>query len=153
MFNDILDLLIISAENSFIQVTVFVGAVLLLFGYVDYLLSGRLVRKIGEAKKIQPIIGALLGLTPGCGGAIFVMPLFPRGIVSFGTVIATLLATMGDSAFVLMSVMPKQWVLVSIFSFVVAVTTGYLVDLTPWAIGSWQSTMSPGRKGPVTRGP
>lgn len=135
MFNDILDLLIISAENSFIQVTVFVGAVLLLFGYVDYLLSGRLVRKIGEAKKIQPIIGALLGLTPGCGGAIFVMPLFPRGIVSFGTVIATLLATMGDSAFVLMSVMPKQWVLVSIFSFVVAVTTGYLVDLTP--LGDW----------------
>jgi len=29
-----------SAESSFVQVTAFVGAVLLLFGYVDYLLSG-----------------------------------------------------------------------------------------------------------------
>ncbi|NLL41728.1 MAG: arsenic efflux protein [Firmicutes bacterium] len=135
MLKEILDLLILSAENSFIQVTAFVGAVLLLFGYVDYILSGRLVKKIGEAKKVQPIIGALLGLTPGCGGAIFVMPLFPRGIVSFGTVIATLLATMGDSAFVLISVMPKQWLLVSVFSFIVAVIVGYLVDLTP--LGDW----------------
>ena len=131
MFEEILGLIVVSAENSFIQVTVFVGAVLLLFGYVDYLLAGRLVKAIGDAKRVQPIIGALLGLTPGCGGAIFVMPLFPRGVVSFGTVIATLLATMGDSAFVLMSTMPKQWVLVSAISFVVAVAVGYIVDLFP----------------------
>ncbi len=131
MLREILDLVVLSAENSFIQVTVFVGAVLLLFGYIDYLLSGRLVKTIGDAKRIQPIIGAFLGLTPGCGGAIFVMPLFPRGVVSFGTVIATLLATMGDSAFVLISVMPKQWFLVSIISFIVAVAVGYAVDLTP----------------------
>jgi hypothetical protein len=51
--------------------------------------------------------------------------------VSFGTVIATLLATMGDSAFVLISTMPKQWFLVSIISFVVAVVVGYIVDLFP----------------------
>lgn len=131
MLREVLGLVVVSAENAFIQVTVFVGAVLLIFGYIDYLLSGRLVQKIGAAKKLQPVIGAFLGLTPGCGGAIFVMPLFPRGIVSFGTVIATLLATMGDSAFVLMSVMPKQWVLVSIISFFVAVSVGYIVDLTP----------------------
>ncbi|HBG02580.1 MAG TPA: hypothetical protein DDW87_13605, partial [Firmicutes bacterium] len=131
MFGEILRLLFVSAQNAFIQVTVFVGAILLLFGYIDHLLSGRLVKKIGESKKLQPVIGALLGLTPGCGGAIFVMPLFPRGIVSFGTVIATLLATMGDSAFVLLSVMPKQWLLVSIISFFVAIVVGYIVDRFP----------------------
>lgn len=131
MLKEILGLVVVSAENAFIQVTVFVGAVLLLFGYVDYILSGRLVQTIGAAKKLQPVIGAILGLIPGCGGAIFVMPLFPRGVVSFGTVIATLLATMGDSAFVLMSVMPKQWIFVSVISFFVAVAVGYIVDLTP----------------------
>lgn len=131
MFKEILRLIIYSAENAFIQVTVFVGAVLLIFGYVDYLLSGRLVEKIEKSKKAQPIIGALLGLTPGCGGAIFVMPLFPRGQVSFGTIVATLMATMGDSAFVLMTVMPKQYLIVSAISFLVAIITGYLVDLLP----------------------
>ncbi|HHY10647.1 MAG TPA: arsenic efflux protein [Firmicutes bacterium] len=131
MFKEIVRLILFSAENAFIQVTVFVGAVLLLFGYVDYLLSGRLIKSIEQAKKIQPIIGALLGLTPGCGGAILVMPLFPRGSVSFGTITATLIATMGDSAFVLMTALPKHYLLVSLFSFIVAVIVGYLVDLLP----------------------
>ena len=128
MLKEIFRLVIYSAENSFIQVTVFVGAVLMLFGYVNYLMSGRLVEKIEKSKKTQPIIGSILGLTPGCGGAIFVMPLFPKGSVSFGTVVATLIATMGDSAFVIMSVMPLQYALVSVISFIVAVITGYIVD-------------------------
>lgn len=128
MFKEILRLIIYSAENAFIQVTVFVGAVLMLFGYINFILSGKLVDKIGRSKKTQPIIGSLLGLTPGCGGAIFVMPLFPQGVVSFGTVVATLIATMGDSAFVLMSVMPVKYLWISLFSFIVAVITGYIVD-------------------------
>ena len=128
MANKILRLILYSAENAFIQVTVFVGAVLLFFGYIDYKFSGKLVRKIEESKKTQPIIGSLLGLTPGCGGAIFVVPLFPKGTVSFGTIVATLIATMGDSAFVLMSAMPLKYILVSIISFVVAIITGYIVD-------------------------
>jgi len=130
LLKEILRLIIWSAENAFIQVTVFVGAVLMLFGYVNFRLSGRLVEAIGNSKKTQPIVGSLLGLTPGCGGAIFVMPLFPQGVVSFGTIVATLIATMGDSAFVLMSVMPFHYLLVSIFSFIVAIIVGYLVDQT-----------------------
>lgn len=128
MAKEILRLLIYSAESAFIQVTVFVGAVLLLFGYINFKQSGSLVKKIEESKKVQPVIGSLLGLTPGCGGAIFVMPLFPKGTVSFGTIVATLIATMGDSAFVLMSVMPREYIVVSIISFIVAIITGYIVD-------------------------
>ena len=128
MFREIIDIMLLSAENSFLQVGVFVGAVLLLFGYIDYKNSGAFVRKIEQSKKLQPVLGAILGLTPGCGGAIFVMPLFVKGKVSFGTVVATLIATMGDSAFVIMSTLPFQYILVSIFSFVAAIATGYIVD-------------------------
>ncbi len=128
MAREILNLIIGSAESAFIEVTVFVGTVLMIFGYINFKQAGKLVERIEKSKKTQPIIGALLGLTPGCGGAIFVMPLFPSGVVSFGTVVATLIATMGDSAFVLMSVMPKEYILVSILSFIVAVITGYIVD-------------------------
>lgn len=131
LLKEIIRLIIFSAENAFIQVTVFVGAVLIIFGYVNFILSGKLVELIGSSKKTQPIIGSLLGLTPGCGGAIFVMPLFPQGVVSFGTIVATLIATMGDSAFVLMSVRPVAYLWVSIFSFIVGVITGYLVDMLP----------------------
>lgn len=128
MFKNIFEIILASAENSFLQVGVFVGAVLLIFGYIDYKKSGEFVRKIEQSKKWQPVLGALLGLTPGCGGAIFVMPLFVKGKVSFGTVVATLIATMGDSAFVIISTLPLHYLLVSIFSFVAAIITGYIVD-------------------------
>ncbi len=128
MIGDIIDIIITSAENSFLQVSVFVGAVLLLFGYINYKKSGAFIAGIEKSKKWQPVIGALLGLTPGCGGAIFVMPLFIKGSVSFGTVIATLIATMGDSAFVIISVLPLQYILVSIISLMAAIIAGYLVD-------------------------
>ncbi|MTI47607.1 putative manganese transporter [Sporosalibacterium faouarense] len=128
MLQDIFQIILKSAENAFLQVTVFVGAVLLIFGYINYKKSGAFIEGIEKSKKWQPIIGALLGLSPGCGGAIFVMPLFVKGSVSYGTVIATLIATMGDSAFVIISTLPLHYALVSIISFIAAIITGYLVD-------------------------
>lgn len=116
------------AENAFLQVGVFVGAVLLIFGFINYKTQGRFVQSLENSKRIQPVIGAFLGLTPGCGGAIFVMPLYLKGSVSYGTVIAALIATMGDSAFVLISTRPLDYVYVSIISFVAAILCGYLID-------------------------
>lgn len=49
-------------------------------------------------------------------------------ISTFGTVVATLVATMGDAAFVLISTKPLQYLLVSAISLVAAVVTGYTVD-------------------------
>ncbi|SCY82836.1 putative manganese transporter [Alkaliphilus peptidifermentans] len=126
----LLELILDSAEGAFLEVGAFVGAVLLLFGYVNYRKSGSFIATIQNSKKWQPVIGALLGLTPGCGGAIFVMPLFFKKAVTFGTVVATLIATMGDSAFVIIASHPIQYLIISLLSFFVAIITGYIVDMT-----------------------
>lgn len=128
MFTQIFEKLWMSAENAFLQVGVFVGAVLLIFGAINYKTQGGFVARLENARRLQPLIGALLGLSPGCGGAIFVMPLYLKGTVTYGTVIATLVATMGDSAFVLISTRPLDYVLVSAISFAAAILTGYTVD-------------------------
>ncbi|MGL5067536.1 MAG: putative manganese transporter [Sarcina sp.] len=125
---EMLNLLIKSASDAFLQVGVFVGVVLLIFTFLDYFNGGKITRYIEKSKRLQPIIGAFLGLTPGCGGAILVMPLFVKGTVSYGTVIATLIATMGDAAFVIMTTQPLVYAKVSIISFVIAMIVGYLVD-------------------------
>jgi hypothetical protein len=128
MFNEIFELILASMEGSFLQVTVFVGAVLMIFNYINFKTKGAFIESIKNAKNFQPVIGALLGLTPGCGGAIFVMPLFIKGNVTFGTVIATLIATMGDAAFVMIAAMPLHYLWISVLSFVAAIITGYIVD-------------------------
>jgi len=128
IFNTLYELAYTAAASTFIAVGSFVGATLLLFGYINYKTEGRLIKTIEEKKKLQVVIGAFLGLTPGCGGAIMVMPLYLLGKVSFGTVVATLIATMGDAAFVILVHSPKLFLIVSLISFVVAVITGYIMD-------------------------
>lgn len=128
MINEIFSIILKCSEDAFLQVGVFVGGVLIIFGYLDYKMNGKLIKGIENSKRLQPVIGAFLGLTPGCGGAILVMPLFIKGNISFGTVIATLIATMGDSAFVLMTASLKDYFGISIISFIIAILVGYLVD-------------------------
>ncbi|MGL4394148.1 MAG: putative manganese transporter [Brevinema sp.] len=127
-----------AASSAFIQVGSFVAITLFLFGYINFASGGKVIRAIQEKKKLQVLFGALLGLTPGCGGAILIMPLYLKGQVTFGTVVATLVATMGDAAFVLLTTLPKQFILVSLISLVTGVITGYTIDY--FKIGSKLNT-------------
>ena len=123
-------------RDAFLAVTVFVAAMVFLFSWLQYATSGRFVEYIRRKKKLQPVIGALMGLTPGCGGAIVMMPMYARGYVSYGTVLATLIATLGDSAFILIgaaitdSSFVAPLIAVHAISFVTGVSWGYLVDMT-----------------------
>ena len=135
MIGDLWEIVLTCAEGSFIGVTVFVGAILLLFGYINYKQQGDFEKTIEKSKKFQPLFGALLGIVPGCGGSIFLMPLYVKGTVTFGTVMATLIATAGDTAFVIMTQVPKEFVIVTAICFVIGTITGYIVDY--YKIGDW----------------
>ena len=121
-------------RDAFLAVTVFVAAMILLFSWLQYITAGQFVSWIRENKRLQPVIGAMMGLTPGCGGAIIVMPMYARGYVTYGTVIATLIATLGDAAFVLIgavfqnSAFITPVIAVHVTSFIVGVVWGYGVD-------------------------
>jgi len=128
MLNDILNIILKVAEGAFTEITVFAGIALILFGYFNFKNDGNFIKTIQKNKKFQPLIGAFLGLIPGCGGAILIAPLYVKKTVTLGTVVAALIATMGDSSFLLMTKSPKTFILVSIFTFIIGVVSGYIVD-------------------------
>ena len=130
---DALDILILSVRDGFVQVSAFVAVTVLLFSYLQYRTDGRIITFLENNKPMQPIAGALLGLTPGCGGAIVAMPLFIRGTVSFGTVVATLGATAGDSAFVILAIAPGAGLYAYGLAFGASVAFGYAIDY--WGLG------------------
>ncbi|MEK9909172.1 MAG: putative manganese transporter [Candidatus Thalassarchaeaceae archaeon] len=129
-----LEILVVSMRDAFLAVTVFVAAMVLLFSWLQYVTAGRFVVWIRENTRFQPVIGAMMGLTPGCGGAIIVMPMYARGYVTYGTVIATLIATLGDAAFVLIGAIFQDSsfltpvIVVHLTSFLVGILWGYGVD-------------------------
>ncbi len=133
-FGEALEILVISMRDAFLAVTVFVAAMVLLFSWLQYITAGRFVEWIRNNERWQPALGAIMGLTPGCGGAIIMMPMYTRGYVTYGTVIATLIATLGDAAFVLIGAVflnPEfltPVLIVHATSFIVGVTWGYGAD-------------------------
>ncbi|MFA9416337.1 putative manganese transporter [Natrinema sp. HArc-T2] len=126
--NELLDVLFASLRDGYVQVSAFVAVTVLAFGLVQYRTDGALISAIEDNERLQVLFGGLLGLTPGCGGAIVVMPLYVRGTVSFGTVVATLGATAGDSAFVILALAPEAALYAYAIAFAASVATGYLVD-------------------------
>jgi hypothetical protein len=129
---------------AFVEVGVFVGPLLLLFGWLQWRTKGRVLERLTANRRSGPLLGALLGMTPGCGGAIVVMPLWMRGQVSFGTLVAALVATMGDSSFVLIAAAPQLALQVHLLLLVVGVLVGLAVD----ALG-----IEPKRPAPPSRPP
>ncbi len=127
------DILIFSLRDGFVQVSAFVAITVLLFSYLQYRTGGRVVEYLRNNERMQPIFGAMLGLMPGCGGAIIVMPLYVRGTVSFGTVVAALAATAGDSAFVILALAPQAALYAYGMAFFAAILFGYAIDL--WGLG------------------
>ena len=125
---ELFDIFLASVRDGFVQVSAFVAVTVLAFSYLQYRTDGRLVRRLEENRRAGPLVGAVLGLTPGCGGAIVVMPLYVRGSVSFGTVVATLVATAGDAAFVILVLAPEAALYAYGIAFVAAVLFGYAID-------------------------
>jgi hypothetical protein len=130
---EVADILVGSWREGFVQVSGFVGATILLFSLVQYKFDGRLTEWLEANERAQPLVGGLLGLTPGCGGAIIAMPLYIRGTVSFGTVVAALAATAGDSAFIILALAPEAAIYAYGLAFVSAVLFGYGIDI--WGLG------------------
>jgi hypothetical protein len=122
------DLVLVPAADAFLEVGTFVAVALAGFGLLRWYLGDGLTRWLQAGTHRGPLAGAALGAVPGCGGAIVVLPLYLRGEVSYGTVIATLTATMGDSSFVLLAADPRLGILVHGGLLVVGTVTGAIVD-------------------------
>ncbi|TCP41284.1 putative manganese transporter [Rhodovulum marinum] len=114
--------------DAYVQVSVFVAATLLLFYGSERVFRFDMGTALKNARGWQVPLAALLGATPGCGGAVIVVAAYTSGNVGLGAVVAALTATMGDAAFLLIATRPDAAAVVLPFSLAVGVLSGWLVD-------------------------
>ena len=114
--------------DAYLQVSSFVAATLLLFYGAERLFNFDIGSALKKARGLQVPLAALLGATPGCGGAVIVVAAYSSGNVGFGAVVATLTATMGDAAFLLIAIRPEAALVVLPLSFTVGIVAGWIVD-------------------------
>ena len=117
-----------SISDAYIQVSTFVAATLIIFYSLEKYFQFDLSKSIANRPYFEIIVASFLGALPGCGGAIMVITQYTRGKLSFGSVMATLTATMGDAAFLLIAKQPLTGLMMIIVGFIVGVISGIIVN-------------------------
>ncbi len=111
-----------------IVITLFVLSMMLVIEYINILSRGQWSTKLQKSPFKQIIFGALLGIIPGCLGAYTAVSLYVHNIFSLGAIVATMIATSGDEAFIMFSVIPETAILINIVIFVIAIISGFIVN-------------------------
>ncbi|MCF8373244.1 MAG: arsenic efflux protein [Bacteroidales bacterium] len=111
------------------MITSFVMVMMLIIEYVNVHTRGIWSEKLRHSKWWQLLLAAFLGVIPGCLGTFTVVSLYTHNIINFGALVTVMIATMGDEAFVMFSMMPEAAIKLTVILFVIAIITGFIVNL------------------------
>lgn len=114
-------------RNS-ILITCLVIIMMLGIEYINVGSGGKWFARLQGSKPKQVLLGSLLGLIPGCIGGFAAVSLYAHRLLSFGALVAMMICSSGDEAFVMLAMIPKQALLIFLGLFAIAVVTGLLVD-------------------------
>jgi hypothetical protein len=101
---------------------------MLLIEYVNVKTQGTWQNKLKKNKMGQYLLCVFLGAVPGCLGSFTVVSLYSHGVVSFGAIVATMIATSGDEAYVMLSMFPSQAILLMAILAAIGFATGFITD-------------------------
>lgn len=111
-----------------LMITSFVAVMMLLVEYLNVSTRGTWQTALVDSKLTQYIAAVLLGGLPGCLGAFVVVTLYMHRTVSFGAVVACMIATSGDEAFVMLAMFPFKAVIIMLGLAVLGLVVGMATD-------------------------
>ena len=115
--------------KSSLTLTCLVMIMMLLIEFINVGSAGKWMAKLQHRPFAQILMAVLLGLIPGCIGGFAIVSLFTHNLLCFGALVAGMIATFGDEAFVLMAYSPKWTLILSAVLFVIAIVAGGLTQL------------------------
>lgn len=121
--------LIIDIIRNSVLITGLVVVMMMMIESLNIESRGMLFRGLRKTKVGQVVVAALLGSVPGCMGGFATVSLYTHRLFSFGALVAMMIASSGDEAFVMLAMIPEQALVIFAVLLVVAVVVGILVDL------------------------
>ncbi len=114
-------------KNS-VLITGLVLIMMLMIEYFNIHSHGKWFSRIKDSKLKQIFLGSLLGLVPGCIGGFATVSLYTHRLLSLGALVAMMIASSGDEAFVIMAMIPKEGFILFGILFIISIITGIVVD-------------------------
>jgi len=123
IFDIIIDPLIESTK-----ITIFVFLMMLGIDLFNVKLKGKLNKITGGVGLRQYLITNILGVMPGCFGSFMTVSLYMHGSIGFGAITGSMIATSGDEAFVMISMLGWKAFLLFGLLFVFGIIGSYIAD-------------------------
>lgn len=125
---DILNIILDTLRHS-ILITGLVVVMMMMIESLNIESKGLLFRGLSKTKLGQIIVAAFLGSIPGCMGGFAVVSLYTHRLIGFGALVAMMIASSGDEAFMMLALVPKDAMVLFAILFVIAIVTGYIIEL------------------------
>lgn len=120
--------IIIDSLRTAILISGMVVTMMLMIESINIKSQGRWFSSLGRSSFGQVILSALLGSIPGCMGGFASVSLYSHGMISFGALVAMMIATSGDESFVMLGMFPGTALKITAALFVIAVAAGTAID-------------------------
>ncbi len=119
-------------KHAVTQAVVITGFVIVMMIMIEYLTirsRGLFSKKIKNKAHLQIFGAALLGIIPGCLGTFFVVSMYVHRTIALPALVTGLIATSGDEAFVMFSMIPGDAFLIMISLFIISIISGFVMKI------------------------
>ena len=120
--------LFIDILRNSILITGLVVVMMMMIESLNIESGGLFFKGLRKTKVGQVIFGAVLGSIPGCMGGFATVSLYTHRMFSFGALVAMMIASSGDEAFVMLAMIPREALVLFAILFVLAVAVGIVTD-------------------------
>jgi hypothetical protein len=114
--------------HSTLMITCFVIVIMLFIELINVFTQGNWSKWLEKKPALQVVLAALLGLIPGCFGGFAAVGMWTHGVLSFGALLAAMITSVGDEAFVMLVQMPQTAFLLFGILLIIGILVGLIID-------------------------
>ncbi len=111
-----------------VTITLFVVIMMLIIEYLNVFSKGLWSKGLSSSPWKQILLSAVLGIIPGCLGAYTAVSLYVHNLIGTAALATAMIATSGDEAFFMFSIIPEQALMINIALFVIAIAAGFVIN-------------------------
>ncbi|HDL17965.1 MAG TPA: selenocysteine protein [Bacteroidetes bacterium] len=112
-------------EHS-IEITLLVFLMMTTVDYFNVRTRGMLTNMIQKKSWRPYVLSSFLGVIPGCFGSFMSVTMYFHGLIGFGALVGTMVATSGDAAYVMLSMFPEIALILFLLLFILGIVFGWL---------------------------
>ena len=120
--------LLVDVLKNGLLITGLVTVMMLMIEFINVSSHGKWFERLKGAPNKQVFLGTLLGLIPGCVGGFAAVSFYTHRLIGFGALVAMMIASSGDEAFVMLTLIPKDALILFGVLFVIAIISGLLIN-------------------------